>query len=59
MKRIPQDPMLCLSFVNTWLRDQGCDLEELCASLAISREELEEKLLAIGYGYDREQNRFR
>lgn len=59
MKKIPQDPVMCVSFVNTQLRDTYPDLDELCREFEIEKRELEEKLLAAGYAYDKVQNRFR
>ena len=56
---LPQDPILLLSVVNTRLRDEYENLDELCASLGANRAELEDKLAAIGYTYDSGQNQFR
>lgn len=56
---IPNDPVILLSFINTKLRDDFPDLGELCGSLCVSREEIENKLAAIGYAYDPEKNCFR
>ena len=50
--KIPNDPIMCLSFVNTQLRDFYPDLDELCSAF-------EKKLQAVGYTYDREKNQFR
>ena len=58
MRMVPQDPVMLLSFVNTNLRDHFASLEELCAALDLSREELCEKLAKIDYEYDPAQNRF-
>lgn len=55
---IPNDPAILLSYVNTKLRDEYPSLEELCKSLCISSEEIERKLLMIGYTYNKEKNRF-
>ena len=52
MKKIPQDPIICLSYVNTQLRDFYSSLDLLCDDLMINRDELVKKLA------DREQNRF-
>ena len=49
---IPKDP------VNTQLRDFYPDIEEMCKSLDIDREELENKLAAIDYKYDGSMNKF-
>ena len=48
-----------LSFVNTQLRDFYSDLDELCSAFDTERSELEKKLQAVGYTYDREKNQFR
>jgi len=55
---IPKDPVMLLSFVNTELRDNYSSLDELAASYGISPSEIEEKLRAIDYTYDKENNRF-
>ena len=55
---IPKDPVMLLSFVNLKLRDYAKDLDELCADLEISKEELTEKLASIDYHYDNENNQF-
>ena len=58
MKKIPQDPIICLSYVNTQLRDFYSSLDLLCDDLMINRDELVKKLAGAGFSYDREQNRF-
>lgn len=58
MKKIPQDPIICLSYVNTQLRDFYSSLDLLCDDLMINRDELVKKLADVGFSYDREQNRF-
>ena len=58
MKKIPQDPIICLSYVNTKLRDFYSSLDLLCDDLMINRDELVKKLADAGFSYDREQNRF-
>ena len=35
------------------------DLDELCSAFDTERSELEKKLQAVGYTYDREKNQFR
>ena len=47
--KIPNDPIMCLSFVNTQLRDFYPDLDELCSAFDTERSELEKKLQAVGY----------
>ena len=49
---IPKDPVMLLSYVNTQLRDFYPDIEEMCKSLDIDREELE------NYKYDGSMNKF-
>ena len=55
---MPKDPVMLLSYVNTQLRDNFDDLEELAASNMMEAGQIAEKLAAIGYEYDAEQNRF-
>ncbi len=56
---LPIDPAILLSFINTKLRDEYPSLDELCMSLCVSREEIENKLMAIGYVYSEETNSFK
>ncbi len=55
---IPKDPAMLLSYINTQLRDFYSNLDELCSSLIISREELEKTLETIDYVYNEKTNRF-
>lgn len=55
---LPNDPIILLSVVNTRLRDFYSSLEEFCSAEDISPEDLEKRLAAAGFRYDREQNRF-
>ena len=55
---LPQDPHILLSYINTKLRDEYPSLDELCAGLDADREELVQKLAAVNYTYNAEQNRF-
>lgn len=59
MGRIPEDPVICMSFVNTQLRDRGIDLDEFCDLYETEREPLERRLGEAGFVYDGEQRRFR
>lgn len=56
--RIPQDPYMLLSYINTKLRDEFHSIEDLCKSLNIDQLSLEEALSEIDYSYTRELNRF-
>ena len=55
---IPKDPVMLLSYLNTQLRDNYTDLDELCGSLDLNKEEILRKMEGINYTYDREKNRF-
>lgn len=55
---IPQDPVILLSFINTYLRDHYKNLNDLCKSLNIDETSLKEKLKTIEYEYDPNQNQF-
>lgn len=58
MSNIPKDPIILLSFINMKLRDFYPSLEHLCEDMELDRNELEEKLSAVGYEYDKETYRF-
>lgn len=55
---IPQEPVILLSFINTYLRDYYPTLNELCINLNIEEAQLKDKLKSIQYEYDPEQNQF-
>lgn len=55
---IPKDPVILLSYINTQLRDNYSSLQELCASLSVSEDEITKNLAGIGYAYDAAANRF-
>lgn len=57
--QLPNDPIMLLSVVNMKLRDSYSSLEALCEDTEISPEELENKLRAVGYEYDKETNQFK
>ncbi len=56
--KLPNDPVMLLSVVNTRLRDNFSSLDELCAACGCARGELEKKLAAAGYEYDEGANQF-
>ena len=58
MMKLPEDPVMLLSFVNMKLRDQYTSLDDLCDDLNVLSVELEEKLGEIGYFYNVKENRF-
>lgn len=55
---IPKDPYILLSYINTKLRDEYPNLEDLCKSLDIEQKELENLLSNIQYSYHPNQNQF-
>lgn len=58
MNTLPNDPMLCLSVVNTKLRDHYANLDMLCDDLAVEKASLIKKLSLIDYAYDEKTNQF-
>lgn len=58
MMKLPEDPVMLLSFINMKLRDQYASLDDLCDDLNVLSVDLEEKLGEIGYFYNAKENRF-
>ena len=58
MMKLPEEPVMLLSFVNMKLRDQYASLDDLCDDLNVLSVELEDKLGEIGYFYNAKENRF-
>ncbi|HAP79572.1 MAG TPA: DUF4250 domain-containing protein [Ruminococcus sp.] len=56
---IPNDPAILLSYINTQLRDNYKNLDDLCKSLDVSENDIISKLELIGYKYDANLNRFK
>ncbi|MHB8131531.1 MAG: DUF4250 domain-containing protein [Mobilitalea sp.] len=56
--KIPKDPYMLLSYINTKLRDEYYNLDDLCLSLNIERSQLETVLSSIEYTYVMDLNRF-
>ena len=56
---IPNDPAILLSYINTQLRDNYKNLDDLCKSLGVSENDIVSKLELIGYKYDEKLNRFK
>ncbi len=55
---LPQDPYLLLSVVNTRLRDQFANLDDLCDDLQADPADLRDRLAQLGYQYAPELNQF-
>lgn len=58
MMKLPEEPVMLLSFINMKLRDQYASLDDLCDDLNVLSVDLEEKLGEIGYFYNVKENRF-
>lgn len=56
---LPSDPFILLSVVNTKLRDQYSNLDQLCDDLDEDKSALTEKLTGAGYIYDPASNQFK
>lgn len=59
MNKLPSDPVILFSWINTQLRDFYPSFDELCSSLDLDRKELETKLSDAGFVYQPETNQFR
>lgn len=55
---LPKDPVILLSYINTQLRDFYPSLDELCKSLCVEEPQITDKLLSIGYKYNKDINKF-
>ena len=58
MAEYPKDPAMLMSWANMKLRDYYGSLDELCDDLEIDRNEIESKLNAAGFEYNKELNKF-
>lgn len=56
---IPSDPFILLSYVNTKLRDDFENLDELCRVLDVDKNSLTDKLGKAGFSYDAATNQFK
>lgn len=56
---LPQDPYMLLSVINTKLRDDYTDLDDLCASLDVDKADIISRLGAAGFTYDAATRQFR
>ena len=55
---LPKDPMMLFSFINMKLRDFYPSLDVLCQDMQVNKEEIVNKLKAVGFEYNPEQNKF-
>ena len=58
MDKLPQDPFMLFSYVNTQLRDVYSSLDEFCKTTDVDSDWLEKKLKDAGFEYSEEQNKF-
>ena len=56
--KLPNDPVILLSVVNTKLRDFYQNLDDLCEDMQVSKDMILEKLKEIDYEYDNKKNQF-
>ena len=57
--KLPKDPVMLLSVVNTELRDHYSSLEELAKAYDVTEQEIIDQLARINYEYQPEPNQFR
>ena len=55
---LPKDPMMLFSFINMKLRDFYPSLDALCQDMQVSKEEIVNRLKAVGFESNPEQNKF-
>ena len=58
MVNIPKDPVMLLSYINTQLRDNYPDMDELCRALDLDRKTVDEAMASIDYAYDSAKNQY-
>ena len=56
--KLPKDPILWLSAVNTKLRDYYPSLDALCEDMQTDKEEIINVLKGINYEYDESRHQF-
>ena len=57
--KLPEDPLLLLSYINLKLRDEYESLDDLVEDLDLSKDSLVEKLKKAGFIYIEDINQFR
>ena len=56
---MPQNPVILLSYINTQLRDNYRDFDDLCKTLDLNKTEITYSLSKIGYEYHEKSNQFK
>lgn len=57
--KLPNDPIMLMSVLNTYLRDTYANTDEMYSALGLDKEATEAKLAAVGYKYNNEANQYR
>lgn len=56
--KLPEDPVILYSFINTKLRDYYSSLDLLCEDMDVDKEDIVRKLKSVGFEYNPAKNRF-
>lgn len=56
--KLPEEPMMLYSFINTKLRDTYPSLDALCDDLNVQKDDIVRKLKSAGFEYNPDKNRF-
>lgn len=59
MNKLPNDPIILLSVINTKLRDMYSSIDSLCDDMEEDKNEIISKLKDAGFEYDENTNQFR
>lgn len=54
-----KEPNILLSYINTKLRDFYKSIDDLCEDLDLSKDEIDQILISIGYIYDESSNQYK
>lgn len=57
--QLPKDPYILVSLINTKLRDFYAGPADLCKSMGLDQNQLEQTLSAAGFRYDPDTNQYR
>lgn len=56
--KLPKDPAMLLSYINTELRDNYDDLVDFCVSHSVDINDIVGRMRSIDYVYDSHKNQF-
>ncbi len=56
--KLPEEPMMLYSFINTKLRDFYPSLDAFCEDMNVDKCDIVKRLKAVGLEYSPERNRF-